>query len=176
MKKTQHLDARLHFSSFTLHVGLMWRQSLFYNRRAGCLFMFPGTKIFWVPQTEETILQMFISVVHKKEFCLRLIPFQGKSKALTLDLPAFTISRVNSLKGLFWENTVIYLLQIGILRIPLMRVSLHPPHSTHVNLCSMRFSSSFHSKNLQWWNITIPFKTVRHNDLKPGPNREEKPD
>lgn len=57
-KKKQHLRAGLHFSSFTLHTGLMWRQSLFY-KRAGCLFMFPGTKKLRDSQAEETILQMF---------------------------------------------------------------------------------------------------------------------
>ena len=44
-----------HFSS--LFFFFFW-QSLFY-KRAGCLFMFPGTKKLWASQAEETILQMF---------------------------------------------------------------------------------------------------------------------
>ena len=60
----------------------------------------------WASQAEETILQMFISVVPKKEVSLYPISYQGNSEVLpffSLDLLAFTISRVNSLKGLFWE-------------------------------------------------------------------------
>lgn len=44
--------------TFLLFFFFFFWQSLFY-KRAGCLFMFPGTKKLWASQAEETILQMF---------------------------------------------------------------------------------------------------------------------
>lgn len=123
----------------------------FMTKKQNAYLCFLVPRNFEVPQQRgPTILQMFISVAHKKKMLptLDLLSrnYQGFI-SLSLDLFAFSHSGLTFLRCLFW-NTVIYLLQISTVRIPLDVCLLHSPHSTHANLYSIKFSF-FHSKILQ---------------------------
>ena len=55
-KKNQHLRAGLHFSSFTLYTGLMWRQSLFFTFFLTVTFLQKSRMPVHVPWYQETEL------------------------------------------------------------------------------------------------------------------------